>query len=141
MKTLEQFIKKEKFYYSNALLTSANFPRPKVVKTTGGKMFEFGKPVSSQEAIDLMKKEGYRPANTYELLEWLKENRELVKSNPWKWYVALGQTFTDADGDHRVPYVKAYSDGVFSFHLGHFERVWDSGQYLLWVLRRECSVP
>ena len=113
------FKKYDNIYYRNSNLTEANFPVPKVIQKEGWKLIKMKKSFSSQEALDEIKKQGCRPANLYELVEWAKDNQE--KS---KWVLALGQTLTDGGGDRRVPCVGRDSDGHFGFFLGRFGDVW-----------------
>lgn len=129
MQTLQQEIKSigDKVYYQNPNLTSKNFPKPKKIRTENYKFITIPKSYSSQEALEEIKKQGCTPANIWELTELAKQGK-LEKGN---WYVAFGQTWTDSDGYHRVPFVFAHSDGDFRFLLGFFESDWDSGHVLL----------
>lgn len=126
---LEQIIKKSEWYYVNSELTSENFPKPDLIETTGAKIIKMGKPFSSQEALDEIKRQGCRPANVWELAEWANEHREEMDKETW--IVALGQIWKDSDGDHGVPFVYRHSDGDFRFNLGYFEGPWDGGGCLL----------
>ena len=126
--TLEQQLKKEKFYYVNSNLTSKNFPKPKKVATKNWKLIRMEKSFSSQEALDEIKKQGCRPANVYELLEWQKQHGDELKD--YEWCFAFGQLWASAGGYHRVPYVYRHSDGDWYFNLGCFEFDWD-GDYCL----------
>ncbi len=130
---LEKLIKKHKWYYVNSDITEKNFPLPKKIETENPVILKFDNSFSSEEALERCKKEGLRPANIYELL-LLKENHpENWPDNTWSSILAFGSQFTDSDGDHRVPLVRAYSDGVFWFSLGDFGRDWASDYCLLCV--------
>lgn len=123
----DKVIKKEKFYYVNSDITAANFP---VISTEieNWKLIRPGKRFTSQEAIDMMKAEGCRPATAYELLLWKQLHGDELKD--WEYCLAFGQTYTDSDGDHRVPRVYRGSDGDWRFYLGYFGRDW-GGDYCL----------
>lgn len=127
MTKLETLFKKyDNIYYKNSDLTEENFPTPKVTQTKNWKIIKMTKSFSSQEALDEIKKQGCRPANLYELLEWAKDNQEKNQ-----WVIALGQIWTDAVGNHMVPYVYRDSDGDFGFSLGIFEDDWSDDYCLL----------
>lgn len=118
--TLQTLIEKHKTYYVNPDLTEANFPVPKKIETKGGVLVTIDRTMTSQEALDLIKSKGLRPANLYELLKW-KGLKDMKRSS---WVVALGQTCIDADGHRRVPDVDCDSDGDFHWGLGSFGHVW-----------------
>lgn len=126
---LENIIKKsDYYYYVNSDLNSANFPIPDKMETEGWKIITIDKFFSSQEALDKIKAEGCRPANVYELALWLESHRDEMKKGTL--ILALGQLWYD-DGDRRVPYVGAYSGGVFEFGLGYFGSDWSGDDCLL----------
>lgn len=129
MKTLEQLIKKSDYYYVNPNITSENFPKPKKIATTRAKIIKINKPSSSQEVLDEIKRQGYRPANIWELAEWANKHRE--EMDKVTWMIVLGQTWVDSGGNHGVPYVGAYSDGDFRFDLARFEDGWSDDLCLL----------
>ncbi len=118
------------YYYLNSDINEENFPIPKKIETEKWKLIEMGKTSTSEEALAEIKHQGYRPANCWELAQWKIDHEAEIKGK-FKWYVALGQTWTDAGGRHRVPSVDAYSDGDFYFNLGHFEGVWVGGNAFL----------
>ncbi len=122
---LKKLIENEKFHYVNSDITTANFPLPKAVEIPtkdNCKLIYLSKTTTSEETLEMIKKEGYRPANIYELMLWFSKNKSSIK--PYQWIVAFGQTWKDADGHHRVPYVLAHTHGDFEFSLGYFESVW-----------------
>lgn len=119
---LENLIKKVPYYYVNSDINSKNFPVPEKVETENWKLIRLNKTVSSEEALEEIKKQGYRPANCYELATWAISHRDELKK--YEWAVAFGQLWEDAGGYHRVPSVDASSDGDFNFLLGNFEDVW-----------------
>jgi hypothetical protein len=83
--------------------------------------------MTSQECLDLIKSKGCRPANIWELLEYVNTHK-LEKDS---YLIAFGSQWVDSDGFHRVPYVRRSSDGGFGFDLGFFEIDWDDGYCLL----------
>ncbi len=121
---IEKLIKDTKSYYVNSNLTSANFPIPKKIETEGGKMMMIDRPMSSEEVLEKMKKEGLRPATVYELAHWILNEKNIPRN---KYYVAFGSQWTDAAGDRRVPFVCVDSVGGFGWYLGCFEGVWTDG--------------
>lgn len=82
--TLKQLIKQKKLDWVNANITEENFPQEKIRKGEY-KLFHFDKNISSEDVIQEMKKEGYSPANIYELLAWKDWNKK-------DWVVALGSS-------------------------------------------------
>lgn len=134
--TLEDIIKKSKWYYTNDNLTTKNFPIPKTIETENWKLITLDIWTSSKECLQKIKDAGCRPANAYELALWANNHREEVPKG--KWYVAFGQTCF-IDGDHRVPGVGAYSGGGFDFDLGSFEDDWDSNDVLLCFCDKELD--
>lgn len=140
--SLKSFIKKEKFYYVNSKLTDLNFPSPKTVKEPTDdncKLIHIARTMTSQEVLESIKKEGYRPANAHELMLWFSKNKSSIK--PYEWIVALQQTWKDADGHHGVPSVDAYSGGGFEFSLGLFEFSWSDGFAFLCFCDKKPSEP
>lgn len=127
MNKLQELIGKKKWYYVNRDITEANFPVPKTIQTEGTKLITFKKPFSSEEALAEIRRQGYRPANIYELLEYINDN-EIEKGT---YIIAFGSEFRDSDGDHRVPRVDAHSAGDFEFFLGLFGPGWHSGSVVL----------
>lgn len=119
---LETLIKQFKIYYVNPNLTSKNFPEPKKIQTKGAKIIKMDKTFTSEEALAEIKKQGCRPANIYELAQYLLDNPKHEKS---VWYSAFGSQWEDSDGDRRVPFVDRDSDGDWEFSLGCFEGDWD----------------
>ena len=67
--TLKQLIEAGKFDWVEKHITDENFPAPKELRTDY-KLFHFSESISSEEVIKKIDKEGYVPANLYELLSW-----------------------------------------------------------------------
>lgn len=111
------------YSYINSNITEKNYPLPKSIDLTGVKIIRMGKSFSSQEALDRIKAEGYRPATIWELAGWKQENEAELKGKS-EWYLAFGSTDFVAGGYRRVPSVYALSDGDFGFELGYFVDVW-----------------
>lgn len=110
------------YYYVNPDITEANFPIPEKIETENWRIIRPSKSFSSQEALDMIKEKGCRPANLYELALF-KQNypKEFIL---YERILAFGQLWQDSIGRHGVPRVRAYSDGDFRFGLGDFARVW-----------------
>lgn len=130
--TLKKLISEKKWYYVNSNIIDKYFPKPDKIETENQQLIYLDKTLPSQECLDLIKSKGCRPANCWELIIWANAYREEVQKG--KWCVALGKLWQDSDGDHRVPIVRAHSDGDFDFDLGSFGDSWDE-HYCLLVFR------
>lgn len=126
LKTLTELIAPWSFTYVSSLLTPENFPPQEIRKGTL-KFIRPGRSFTSEEALEMIKKEGV-PLNVYELLHYKDEIQKELK--PYEWCLAFGQTPL-IGGYHRVPDVYRYSGGVFLFDYGDFERPWDGGLILV----------
>lgn len=130
MKTpIKDFISRHSWYYVNSSLTDANFPAPKKVQTEGATLVPLTKWMSSEEVLELVKGKGLRPATVHELMAYFDEHKDELKGTG-RYYPAFGSSWKDADGNHGVPSVKAYSDGDFNFDLSFFGGDWD-GSYVV----------
>lgn len=112
MKTLAQLIKSKKLDCVDSDITEDNFPAPKEIRTDF-KLFHFDRIISSEDAVKEMEKEGYNPANIYELLSWEGWNGN-------DFVVALGSA-PDIDGDRYVPYLHGnnYERYLYLVRLSH----------------------
>lgn len=93
---LSSLIKPLKFDWVNSDITDTLFKQPKEV-SSDYKLFNFDRYISSEDALKEMEKEGYRPANVWELLGYAK--------NGWNnrdWVVALGSV-GEVHGSRHVP--------------------------------------
>lgn len=119
MKPLTQLIEQNNFDYVNSNITEELFPAPKTISNEY-KLFHFGREISSEDAIEEMKVEGYRPSNIYELLEWTGWNgKDSV--------VALGSVCHIAS---RVPYIYENISKPY-LHLLRFDGGWAADCYFL----------
>lgn len=100
MKTIKQLTKD--FSYVNSDITEDNFPQPKELRTDY-KLYHFDRNISSGDAITEMKKDGYEPANLYELLEW-------KEWNDTDWVVSLGSS-CEVVGGVSVPFLGSDDSG------------------------------
>lgn len=100
--SLAYLIKKGKFDYVNSDITVGNFPKPKSLRTDY-KLYHFDRDISSKGAIKQMEKDGYTPADVYELLSW-----EGWKGNDL--VVSLGSVAT-VDGPRGVAYLDGHGSG------------------------------
>ena len=91
--SLKQLIKKGKFDYTNPSIIEENFP-PEPIRGEL-KLFHFDREITSEKAIEEMKKAGYQPANLYELLTFDWNGQDFV--------VALGSVWRHPRGDRLVP--------------------------------------
>ncbi|MEI8223799.1 MAG: hypothetical protein WCG20_01610 [bacterium] len=123
--------KEKTTYYYNDDLTSKNFAKAtnKLVpgKTYKVKIFPILSTVTSEDCMALLRKQkailvgGQGATLVYDLAK-----DKLPKG---KWTASFDEKdalWKDADGDRRVPYVHAFTDGGFKFNLGNFGLVWHS---------------
>lgn len=132
MKTKQAFNLKDllkDYYYVNPNINENNFPLPEKIETENWKIIRPGKSFNSEEALEMIKKEGCRPANIYELALFKRNHPEEFK--PYEWMLAFGQIWQDSSGYRGVPYVSADSDDDFDFGLGYFGIDWYGGHVLL----------
>lgn len=111
--SLALLIKGHKFDYVNSDITVENFPSQEV--STDFKIYHFDKYISSEDVIEEMKKDGYKPANIYELLllpDW----------NGKDWVVALGSV-CKVHGHRDVAYLYG-GDSKRYLNLAWFDGVW-----------------
>lgn len=102
MPTLQQLIKKHKFDWVNPDITESNFP-PEEISTNPTKLYHLDRNISSDEVVKEMARDGYRPANAYELLNWEAWNGE-------DYVVALG-SFARIYGSRHVLCLYRYGSG------------------------------
>ena len=93
---LSSLIETRKLDWVNSDIKDGLFETPKEI-SSGYKLYHFNKYISSEDAIKEMEKEGYRPANAWELLLWKDWNDK-------DWVVALGSV-GKVGGDRFVPYL------------------------------------
>ena len=111
---LSKLIRSHKFDYVSILITDDLFPAPKKLRK-GYKLFHFDKPISSEDAVEEMEKEGYAPANVYELLSWKDWNKD-------NYVIALGSV-GEVCGIRRVVYLGRGGTERF-LNLGHWSGGW-----------------
>lgn len=132
MKTLKQLIKQNNFSWVNQDITEEHFPEQEIRKGTY-KLLRFDKLFSSEEALNC------KPANIYELLDWLKEHKQEL--GEWEYCVAFGSEWLDSYGFHRVPVVRRYNAGDFRFNLSDFEGDWIEITMVLCLCDSQPSEP
>ncbi len=122
---------RKKFYYYNDNITDQNFPNPTRVLSPGDKLRVHafkqvvgGTTTSEERMAFLATQEAIHVGAQGASLVWDQKRDQLPKG---EWYASFDEKdrlWTNADGYHRVPYVRCYSDGDFGFDLGSFEGVW-----------------
>lgn len=125
MKTLKQLTKG--FNYVNSDITEANFPLIDR-KRKESKIFKFDRYISSKDVIKEMAKEGYEPANLYELLQYKGEE---------KWVVALGSV-CGLRGSRHVAYLGGDA-GHRELRLNYLDGDWNDYYRFLGVRKSELS--
>lgn len=130
---LAKFGKKnrKKFYYYNEAITDPNFPNPTRILKPGDKLrvrafkqVVGGSTTSEERMAFLATQKAVHVGAQGASLVWDQKRDQLPKG---KWYCSFDEKerlWQDAVGDHGVPSVFAYSDGVFRFDIGDFEDVW-----------------
>ena len=117
--------------WKNDNITEANFPALPEDEIEYSKkefkLYNFTKTVSSQHALQVIEKDGFRPATVREQLQWAKDHW-----NRKDWITALGQMWLDSIGDHRVS-VLDRRGGECKLFLGWFGDDWSSDYQFLTV--------
>ena len=98
--SLKELIKKGKFNYVDSDITIENFPEQEI-RSSDYKLYNFARSISSEDAIKEMEKDGFAPANIFELLSWSGWNGK-------DYVVGLGSSFV-LDGYRSVPYLGGWS--------------------------------
>ena len=145
-KQLGLFEKKnrKKFYFYNDAITDTNFSNPTRILKPGDKLWvrAFKQVISgnttSEDRMGFLKKmnaihTGAQGAS----LVW-EQKRDLLPKGYW--YCSFDEKdrlWKDADGNHRVPFVNAHSDGDFKLDLGSFENDWHGHSVILVF----CNLP
>mgnify|MGYP001565934880 CR=1 FL=1 len=130
LSSIEALVKECGCDYNNDDITSKNFP----TKRTGQckvetKTYHFNKVMTSEEAIAEMKKDGFRPAETHELLAYGIKNRDEQRKYP---IVGLGSVWQYWFGFRRVAYLYGYA-GKRYLYLSFFGSGWYGGDRFLAV--------
>ncbi len=129
--------KKKQFYYYNENITDANFGKATIQLAPGRKFqvkifgIKSGKSVSSEECLVKIKSEnGLLVGAQGASLAYEQGKASLPKG---KWSISFDEkdALWFGDGDHRMPYVHAYSGGDFVFDLVSFGGFWSDGFCLL----------
>jgi|GEM_PF-945831 len=122
---------RRKFYYCNDAITDPNFPNPSRILKPGDKLgvrafkqIVPGTTTSEERMAFLATQKAVHTGAQGASLVFEQKRDQLPKGF---WYASFDEKdrlWKDAGGLHRVPFVVAYSDGAFHFHLGSFEYVW-----------------
>jgi hypothetical protein len=136
-------VKKEKttYYYNNAF-TSKNFANAtnklEPGKTYKVKIFPILSTVTSDDCMNFLgKQEAILVGGQGETLVYDLHKDKLPKGKYTVSFDKKDALWTDSDGYHRVPFVIAFSDGVFLFNLGDFGFDWSAVDCLLCF----CDMP
>ena len=132
---LESLIKKLKFNYVNPDIKEENFPQIDR-GFTDFKVFHFDRLISSEDAIAEMKKEGFMPANIYEMLLWANQKNWDGK----EFVVALGSIWQNPNGYRCVPCLGGWRDGR-GLSLDWYGRDWGGGCRFLAVRKSLTPGP
>ena len=134
-KSVDELVKAGEFDWVSDNITSANFPNP--ANGTAGNhelaLFHFGKTMSSDAVKAEMDKEGYEPANAWDLLAFAKKEPNLQRQFPT---VALKNVWQDPDRYRRVPYLYG-SAGDRHLDLDCLDVDW--GGRCRFLARRKCK--
>ncbi|MEK7228112.1 MAG: hypothetical protein AAB681_02010, partial [Patescibacteria group bacterium] len=122
------------FYYFNTNATDKNFPNPSRILKPGDKLrvrafkqVSPGSTTSVERMEFLAKQKAVHTGAQGASLVYKQKRNELPKGY---WYCSFDEKdrlWKDAVGYHRVPYVRADTDGDFEFSLGNFGHDWRAG--------------
>lgn len=137
---LAKFGKKnrKKFYYYHGAITNKYFPNPTRVLKPGDKLrvraFKqiVGGTTTSEERMTFLATQKAVHVGAHGASLVFDQKRDQLPKG--KWYASFDEPdrlWQDAGGYHRVPDVRADSDGGFGFSLGVFEGVWSGGSAFL----------
>lgn len=126
--SIKELLKSGNFTYINPEIENVFKTEPIRSKV---ELRNFGRSISSEDAIKELKKEGCVPANATELFEFAARNTE------WegKYIVALG-SIASFEGKRRVPYVW-WHESYREVYLCWFDRDWDDRYWF--AFSRESS--
>ncbi len=120
-KTLKEMIREGKYNWVDSNITQENFrTQEKGTQEIEIQLFHFGRVVGSEEVLEEMEREGFRPATLPELLALGAADRELQKEFP---IVALGSRWRSPDGYLVVPFLHWFGLRR-NLDLGWFESDW-----------------
>ncbi len=135
---------RRKLYYFNDGLTDKNFANPTRILKPGDKLavraFKQIVPgtTTSEERMAFLATQGAIHTGAQGASLVYEQKREQLPKGLW--YASFDEKdrlWKDTDGYHRVPGVRAFSDGDFEFDLGRFEGDWNAEGALLCF----CDVP
>jgi hypothetical protein len=131
----EDRITRGNYGWTNSDLTEKKFP---VTEDQHGewewKLFHFNRSISSEDAIRLMKEDGFEPAQTGHILTFGEINPEEQRKYP---IIGLGSV-AEVDLDRRVPGLWSDDDGR-ELGLYWFDGGWDGLYRFLGVRRRSVA--
>lgn len=121
---LEEAIKRGQFDWVNPYIIPENFPPKGKGKVKAEvELIHFDRYISTNVAVNNLRKMGYRSAGLRELLALGEKNPDIHKEFP---VVALGSVWHDANGDANVPCIyrsgKARSLRLVGYGGGWYER-------------------
>jgi hypothetical protein len=118
---VEAAIKAGKYDWTNDNITDKNFPTSRTGQhEVEMKLFHFNRDMTSEQVIEELKKQGYRPAELHELLVLGEKYPDLQRQFP---IIALGSVWQDWD-DRFVPCLCRRGDERFLIP-GYFNSRWD----------------
>jgi hypothetical protein len=123
---LKPLVSKLKLGYVNSAITDEHFPYQKFPKGKF-KVFQFNEVLSTEEVLEKIKAENYRPATIHELLKWADKNWS--DSN---WLTGLGSVWRGRNGNRYVPYLYWGGDER-SLYLDWLGVGWDGYYHFLAV--------
>jgi hypothetical protein len=128
---LTSFIEAGKYDWISSDITEAHFPMyANFFLGTESKLYHFNHEISSENAIKEAKKDGYRPATIWDLLDHGAKNPNLQRRFR---IVALGSV-AEVVGYRRVACLGRDDHGRCLF-LGWFGSYWNNGDYRFLAVR------
>lgn len=124
---LSSLVKAAEFDWVNSSITDDLFPIPDPeIMGDDYKLFRFDKNILSEDALTEMVKDGFRPANAWELATYAKDSW-----NGKDWVVGLG-SLGEVDGYRIVPFLCRVDSGR-NLRLGWCDGAWGAGRRFLGV--------
>lgn len=122
-KSIEKIVGDEGYSWVNRNINSMNFPAPKHGKhEITIELVCFEREVSTKQAIEKIKRQGFRPIDVYELFYLIDKYSDIPFS-----VIALGSMSKDPDsGDYLIPYFCRFDLERSRMRLGHHDVNWDS---------------
>lgn len=125
-KSLEQMIEEARFDYLNSGITEEHFPKNGTgITKISLRLFQFPTPKSTDEIIEYIQVQGYKPAKIEELVRFATQHPDIQRSGyP---VVGLGTIWKRAEKEEVVPVLRGGSDDR-NMHLLRTANTWNPSE-------------